>query len=75
MEGVDDSVGHQKNLNRSGWNYFIPSPMALRKWLSTAGFVDIRVDQLDQNRRIKAVATRIQHRDMLRAGLSRVDVR
>ena len=67
--------GSQENLNRSGWNYFIPSTNALSLWCNTVGFEDIRVQEVDSNSRIHACATRKKHYDMLRAGLSRATIR
>lgn len=67
--------GTKEALNRGGWNYFIPSPAALRTWVDAVGFEEIQVGQLDAQRRIKCSATRVQHYDMIRAGLSRVGIR
>ena len=67
--------GNKASLNRSGWNYFVPSPKGLFMWIQTVGFEDIKVGCVDSNSRIKAVATRQSHVDMLRAGLSRPEIR
>jgi SAM-dependent methyltransferase len=67
--------GNKENLSRGGWNYYIPCPKALYLWLDSVGFHDIKVGAVDQQRRIRAVATRTQHEDMLRAGLSRPGIR
>jgi len=68
--------GSKEDLNRGGgWNYFVPTPRALNLWVDTVGFDDIRMDDTGSSRRIKCVATRRQHKDMLRAGLSRPDIR
>lgn len=70
---VKQGSGHDGT--RSGWNYFVPSPLALGLWVDTVGFCDIRVSETDSSGRIKCVATREHHKDMLRAGLSRADIR
>ncbi len=67
--------GSKKDLTRIGWNCFVPSPLALGLWADTVGFCDIRVGDIDSSGRIKCVATRDKHKDMLRAGLSRADIR
>jgi len=67
--------GSKKDLTRSGWNYFVPSPVVLYLWVATVGFDDITVGNLDSFKRIKCAATRHQHKDMLRAGLSRPNIR
>ena len=71
--------GTKKDLTRTGWNYFLPTPYALSLWMDTVGFDDIRIGDTGSSRqisrRIKCVATRRQHKDMLRAGLSRPDIR
>lgn len=67
--------GSKENLNRGGWNYFLPSCTALALWMETAGFEDVQVGAINNNQRIKAAGVRWQHKDILRAGLSRPDVR
>ena len=67
-------AGSQAQLNRSGWNWLLPSPLALRRMIADVGFADAQVlGPLDN--RLLAWARRDQHTDMLRAGLSRPDVR
>ncbi len=76
---VEGSMIHQsgskEQLNRTGWNYFIPSPSAVVIWVATAGFEDIAISESEVGSRIECVATRCQHKEMLRAGLSRSDIR
>ena len=67
--------GSAEEYDRGGWNYFIPSEKALGVWLDAVGFQDIEVGAIDSAQRIKAVATRHRHVDMLQAGLSRLDIR
>ena len=67
--------GSKDDLNRTGWNYFIPSPPALVLWADAAGFSDVTATNTDSSNRIKCVGTRHKHKDMLRAGLSRPDIR
>ncbi len=65
----------KEHLVRSGWNYFVPSPMALILWVDAVGFSDVEATKTDSEKRIKCVGTRHKHQDMLRAGLSRPDIR
>jgi 2-polyprenyl-3-methyl-5-hydroxy-6-metoxy-1,4-benzoquinol methylase len=65
----------KEDLNRTGWNCFIPSPPALLLWVDAAGFSDVTASKIDSSHRIKCVGTRHKHEDMLRAGLSRPDIR
>ena len=67
--------GDKQDLTRSGWNYFIPSNKGLRIWMETVGFEEINLEDVDSKNRIKCAATRVQHKDMLRAGLSRPAIR
>jgi 2-polyprenyl-3-methyl-5-hydroxy-6-metoxy-1,4-benzoquinol methylase len=67
--------GSKDDLTRKGWNYFVPSPFALKLWIASAGFEDIKVDNVGLLHRIKAVATRFRHKDILRAGLSKPSIR
>jgi SAM-dependent methyltransferase len=67
--------GTKENLNRRGWNYYVPTPLVLKLWIDSAGFEAVKVTNVDNLHRIKAVASRIQHKDILRAGLSRPSIR
>ncbi|MHC4131138.1 MAG: class I SAM-dependent methyltransferase [Planctomycetota bacterium] len=67
--------GSKEDLTRKGWNYFVPTPFALKLWIASAGFEAVKVDNVGQLHRIKAVATRVSHKDILRAGLSRPLIR
>jgi len=67
--------GTKENLDRRGWNYFVPTPLALKLWIASVGFEEIKVTNVDALHRIKALARRIRHKDILRAGLSRPSIR
>ncbi len=67
--------GSKEDLNRSGWNYFVPSNSALKLWIETAGFENVVVSSLTPQNRILAKAVRRSHVDITRAGLSRPDIR
>jgi 2-polyprenyl-3-methyl-5-hydroxy-6-metoxy-1,4-benzoquinol methylase len=66
--------GSVEELNRGGWNYFIPSPKCLFRWCSDAGFQSVNTGPV-LNGRIHASAGRSQFRDFLRAGISVRSVR
>ena len=61
--------GKKEDCNRGGWNYFIPSRLALKRMMLDVGFEDIQVGGVE-DQRIIAVGLREKHCDMLRAGLS-----
>ncbi len=67
-------AGSESELNRSGWNWFLPSAPALRRMIADAGFADVHVQGPSDNR-LLARARRDTHTDMLRAGLSVPHVR
>jgi len=67
--------GSREQLTRGGWNYFIPSGKALYLWMETVGFDEIDMGKLNSRNRIKCAGTRLIHKDMLRAGLSRPSIR
>jgi len=62
------SKGSQNELNRTGWNWFVPSPATLFQMLSDVGFRDIRMGEIIKSR-IFCVAQREAYADMLRSGL------
>lgn len=65
--------GTKEDLNRSGWNWFLPSPSVLKQLFEDVGFVDVKVTA--SGPRALATARRDKHVDMLRAGLSFRDIR
>lgn len=60
--------------NRTGWNYFIPSRLALADWMYAVGFENVEGSALT-NRRLYYYGTRTRHKDFMRAGLSRPTIR
>ncbi len=58
----------------SGWNWFLPSALALARMMRDVGFADVRAEAAPGSR-VYAVGRRAGHVDMLRAGLSARDVR
>lgn len=65
--------GSQANLDRGGWNWFCPSPLALGRMLYGAGFDDIQLAIVDD--RLFAYARKVKRVGITRAGLSRPRVR
>jgi SAM-dependent methyltransferase len=63
------SGGSREQLNRTGWNWFVPSPQALRQMMADAGFQEVGIGPIE-NARVLAVGKRTVHCDILRAGLS-----
>jgi|LSQX01.2.fsa_nt_gb 2-polyprenyl-3-methyl-5-hydroxy-6-metoxy-1,4-benzoquinol methylase len=74
-EGPDVfSSGDIKKLNRTGWNYFIPSSKCLENWCYNAGFQKIKIGSY-HNKRILGKASREYYTDFCRAGLSKNNIR
>ncbi len=74
-EGPTDlRVGEGENPTATGWNWFILSPTSLAQMMADVGYRQIRLSPI-KNRRVFAVGTRLEHVDMLRAGLSVPDMR
>lgn len=66
--------GTTEKLNRGGWNWFVPTRLAIAQMLADVGFTDVRTTPV-ANQRSFAVATRTKRVDMLRAGLARPSLR
>lgn len=66
--------GSKKDLSRSGWNWFIPSPLSLSQMMSDVGYTDVQVSKVI-NGRVFTVGRRIAHVDIMRGGLSVKGVR
>lgn len=73
-QGPRRVAGDGRDLSRSGWNWFLPSPSALRRMMLDVGYTGVR-SKVAAGRRAFAVGRRDRHVDMLRAGLSARDVR
>jgi 2-polyprenyl-3-methyl-5-hydroxy-6-metoxy-1,4-benzoquinol methylase len=67
------SGGSRKDLSRSGWNWYIPSPPAVLQMLKDVGFTGIATNKVRLGR-LYAIANKTNQVDMLRAGLSRKDI-
>jgi len=61
--------GSEEDLNRGGWNWFVPSPAALQRMMGDVGYQEVTVSEVMGTRSL-AVGTRHQHNDMMRSGLS-----
>jgi SAM-dependent methyltransferase len=63
--------GAASDLSRTGWDWLIPSGLALGQMIRDVGFQEASVDrELSRTDRLFALGRRTDHQDMLRAGLS-----
>ena len=62
-------AGSAEELNRRGWNWFIPSVTTLAQMMRDVGFAEVQVVPRTAGRAY-AIGKRHAHVDMLRAGLS-----
>jgi SAM-dependent methyltransferase len=67
--------GEKKRLDRSGWNWFIPSPSALYRMLREAGFDEIQTLYFAGTGRVYGYAKKTSQVAICRAGLSVPDIR
>ena len=63
--------------SRGGWNWFVPSQVALAQMMRDVGFVDVRVELRRDPKQVRAFAVgkRESHVDMMRGGLSVRNIR
>lgn len=66
--------GSADDKSRRGWNWFMPTPEALVRMMEDVGYSGVRTAEAP-GERLLAVGRRERHAPMLRAGLSRRDVR
>lgn len=66
--------GTAENLDRSGWNWFVPSKKALEQMFLDVGFDEVKNGTLNSGR-VLSSAKRMHHKDMNRAGLSVRNIR
>ncbi len=62
--------GTKEELSRGGWNWFLPSPLALYRMLAEAGFEDITTYWHAQRKRVFAYGRKTSHNGICKAGLS-----
>lgn len=68
--------GDASQLTRSGWNWFLPSTTTLVNMMRDVGFENVRAPRrITSADRQFAVANRVRHVDILRAGLSSPGIR
>jgi hypothetical protein len=67
------SSGEQEKLNRTGWNWFCPSPLALSRMLKEAGFDEVKTHFFAG--RVYGYAKKISETAICRAGLSMPDIK
>ncbi len=61
--------GTAEDLNRWGWDWYVPSPVAIMRMMTDTGYEDVRYSNV-LNGRSFAVGRRSSHVDLMRAGLS-----
>lgn len=67
--------GEKEMLNRSGWNWFVPSSSALQRMLKEAGFDEIKTLYDYKTGRVYAYARKTSQIPICKAGLSVPDIR
>lgn len=68
-------AGTKEDLNRGGWNWFIPSTTALQRMLYAAGFDKIRTVCSENGTRLYAYAEKTRLIGITKAGLSKPSIR
>lgn len=66
--------GDKEDRDRGGWNWFLPSPEALKRMLYAAGFDNIEI-KFAENGRLFAYAKKLKHVGITKAGLSVQNIR
>ena len=67
--------GTKENLNRGGWNWFKPSPVALSRMMKEAGFEEIETLWHEETKRLYGYGKKIKQKGMCKAGLSIPSIR
>ena len=62
--------GIKENMNRGGWNWFMPSPSALHRMMKEAGYDDIQTLWHSDTNRIYGFGRKLSQVGICRAGLS-----
>lgn len=67
--------GSRVRMNRGGWNWFMPSPSALYRMMSEAGFTDIQTQWHNGTNRVYGFGRKRQQTGICKAGLSVPNIR
>ncbi len=67
--------GTRERLNRSGWNWFIPSPSALYRMIREAGFDEIETRWHDATNRVYGYGKKVLQVGICKAGLSVANIK
>jgi len=67
--------GSRERLNRSGWNWFRPSPSAMARMMREAGFDDVQTLWHEPTRRVFGYGKKTSQVVICKAGLSVPDIR
>jgi SAM-dependent methyltransferase len=68
-------TGRKERKNRTGWNWFIPSPLALKRMMSEAGFETIQTKWDYKTNRLYAYGKKDKHLGICKAGLSSPNIK
>ncbi|WP_323783849.1 DUF1698 domain-containing protein [Thalassovita sp.] len=73
---IPNGSGNKSDLNRSGWNWFVPSAKCLGAWMEVAGFEDVEVfaSNVTGYCRVFGHGRRKSFKDITRAGLAVPDI-
>ena len=67
--------GTKEGLDRTGWNWFLPSPSALERMMQEAGFEEVSAVLREGSNRIYGYGKKLSQIGICRAGLSVPDIR
>jgi SAM-dependent methyltransferase len=70
-----EGEGSQDKLNRSGWNWFLPSPSALHRMIREAGFAEIQTLWHTDTNRVYGYGKKVAQVGICKAGLSVASIR
>lgn len=67
--------GTKEQMNRGGWNWFMPSPLALQRMMNEAGFEAVQTAWHNTTNRVYGFGRKVSQVGICRAGLSVPDIR
>lgn len=70
---LEHTSGNREKLNRTGWNWFLPSPSSMTRMLLEAGFDDVKNSPM-HGKRLFSYAKKKSIRGICKAGLSSPDL-
>ncbi|WP_319468795.1 class I SAM-dependent methyltransferase [uncultured Pseudodesulfovibrio sp.] len=64
----------KEELNRGGWNWFLPSPLALKRMMEEAGYDEVETFRNEEDGRVYGYGKKVRFEGICKAGFAKPDM-